>query len=239
MEERIAQWKENRFHRSDFSIIAGTAAFSIFCYVYNLVDPRFHFLDTLWALVPIGIAGLLSLLVGVVIEKSSTAFADKIKRDEAQEDEEVMTVLKSKTWLLNYSKSGKGKEITFEDEDRIGSGLSDTLHSWRVKNGLLEILNNQGQIYSRFSFDRDKQVFDPRYDIDKIPIHSSEIISSATCARLADDDGLIFERTTSPLPRLGAHAPIDQLVAMIDHRLVTRSCSNVARANNAFVDKME
>jgi hypothetical protein len=169
--------QENRFHRWDFSIIAGTAAFSIFCYGYNLAASRFPFLDTLWAKVIIGIAGFLVFGVGlgVLIEKSSTLIGEKIKSDEAQEDERVMTVLKSKPWVLKDTKSGKGKDITFEDEDRIGTGLSDKLHSWRVKNGLLEILNNQGQIYSRFSYDRDTEVFDHTKDPDTISTKSQSI----------------------------------------------------------------
>jgi hypothetical protein len=67
----------------DFRIIAATAVFSIFCYGYNRVDPPFHTLETLRALVAIGILGLISFGVGVLIEKSSTLIGEKIKSDEA------------------------------------------------------------------------------------------------------------------------------------------------------------
>lgn len=176
---QITEVQKNTFHRWDFIIIAATAAFSIFCFGGKFADDSyFHVLNTFWVtLMAIFVAGFLGLAVGVLVEKASTNIGDRVKDNEAQEDEQVMTVLKNKTWVLNYNstKPGRGKEITFEDEDRIGAGLSDRIHSWRVTNGLLEIINNQGRVYSRFSYDPETKAFVHTNDPDTISTKSQSI----------------------------------------------------------------
>lgn len=55
--------------------------------------------------------------------------------------------------------TGNSKTITFLPNGSIGEGRNHQEHSWKIKNGLLEILDARGELYSRFLLLHDKKSF--------------------------------------------------------------------------------
>jgi hypothetical protein len=62
------------------------------------------------------------------------------------------------------------KDITFENEDTIGLGLNNNENKWRVRNGLLEIIDSKDRIFSRFAYDKSKKAFIHTNDSDTLSI---------------------------------------------------------------------
>jgi hypothetical protein len=100
-----------------------------------------------------------------------------LKRKSASEDDALVTLLRSKNWLLNYNPAVKEKEkqIEFKDNDEIRIGQNNNESKWRVRDGLLEILNHEGRVFSRFSFDKDQKKFVHTNDPDTLSIKSQTI----------------------------------------------------------------
>jgi hypothetical protein len=64
---------------------------------------------------------------------------------------------------------------TFHDDGYFGTGGNNNEYKWRVKNGLLEILNDAGRIFSRFSYDKSKGMFVHTNDPDTLSIRFQTI----------------------------------------------------------------
>jgi len=171
--------QNNKFHRIDFRSTAAIGGISIICYVGYLILPYVKFEATVsLGSILIGAVGvLLSVFASGLLEKISTNLGRWLKRKSASEDDALVNLLRSKTWILNYNPAVKGKEkqIEFKDNDEFGIGKNNNECKWRVRDGLLEILNNEGRVFSRFSYDKGQQQFIHTNDPDTLSIKSQTI----------------------------------------------------------------
>jgi hypothetical protein len=96
-----------------------------------------------------------------------------------------MGQLKSKTWIFNFNPAarGKEKEITFNDDGTIGVGRNNNEHNWRVRSGLLEMLNHEDRVFSRFAYDDAKGWFVHTNDPDTLSIKSQTIRPKPTASQ--------------------------------------------------------
>ncbi|TVQ84936.1 MAG: hypothetical protein EA357_01725 [Micavibrio sp.] len=107
--------------------------------------------------------GFIGILHGV--EKIREKLDKAIKKIEM----EIETLLIENEWELTYNeKTGQYKKIKFLANGNIGAGKNNNETTWRVREGLLEILNLQGNIYSRFRYDQDNNVFNHTNDLDTL-----------------------------------------------------------------------
>ena len=56
-------------------------------------------------------------------------------------------------WLLYFSPPSKFKRIVFYLNGQIGEGRNNNENAWRIVNDKLELLQSDGQVFSRFQFD--------------------------------------------------------------------------------------
>lgn len=168
----IAAWfvqtdevRKSKINRIDFSITFVVAAVAIVYYLYNVIEVSFdiHILTKLgvvFALLP-----ALSAQILDIIETVRRKLDKKIRNEEL----EVETLLISNRWKLIYNpQTGQHKEIEFLDDGNVGKGKNDHETTWRVREGLLEILDSKGNIFSRFRYDRDDNEFLHTNDIDTL-----------------------------------------------------------------------
>jgi len=76
---------------------------------------------------------------------------------------------------MEPSDPGRGKKLTFLDNEEIGEGKNDNESKWRVRRGLLELLNSEGKVFSRFLYDKEKQIFVHTNDEDTLSLRSQRI----------------------------------------------------------------
>lgn len=105
-------------------------------------------------------------------QKLAAFFAEKIKK----KDSDLFSTLTSKEWQLFFNPQfpEKFKTMRFLDngnieDDGIPKGKNNET-TWRVREGVLEILNSQGKIFSRFRYNEDQNIFEHTNDDDTLSI---------------------------------------------------------------------
>jgi hypothetical protein len=89
----------------------------------------------------------------------------------------ILLNLHTRDWKLIFNpNSPKGsKKITFGDDGTIIEGRNNNENTWRIRDGLLEILNSEGQAFSRFRYDQSKGQFLHTNDEDTLSLRSQRI----------------------------------------------------------------
>lgn len=84
-------------------------------------------------------------------------------------------------WVLNFNpRHPKGrKKISFLDNGSIGDGRNHNESTWRMRNEFLEILNDEGKIFSRFKFDTKTKSFFHTNDEDTLSLRDQELTITA------------------------------------------------------------
>jgi hypothetical protein len=174
-----AEIQQNRFHRIDFVSTTSIAGLSIICYFGWLVSPLITFEKklTLGDILGSLVAVVISIAGSLVASKGSESVGRWLKRRAVSEEEELARILKSQMWVLIFNPdSQRAKKITFEADRGIGTGRNNNEDTWRIKNGLLEILNNEKKVFSRFTYDKAQNSFVHTNDEDTLSIRSQRIV---------------------------------------------------------------
>jgi hypothetical protein len=85
----------------------------------------------------------------------------KSRRETIQRERTILDVLTAQRWRLVFNpvayaqtKAARGsKLITFRANGSIGEGRNNNEASWRLNSGYLEVLDDQGRVFSRFVYD--------------------------------------------------------------------------------------
>lgn len=86
-------------------------------------------------------------------------------------------ILLDKKWNLSFDPiRAKNKNIAFLEDGNIAEGKNNNEFTWRIQRGLLEILNRDGIIFSRFRYNKDKKQFEHTNDEDTLS-RRNQIIS--------------------------------------------------------------
>ena len=100
-------------------------------------------------------------------------------RDRVADDEQqILSVLADSDWNFIFNPDSSrmsNKKMTFREDGTIGEGRNNNEHTWRIREGLLEILNSEGQVFSRFRYDKSKNRFLHTNDDDTLSIRSQRI----------------------------------------------------------------
>jgi hypothetical protein len=124
------------------------------------------------------ILSLLGVLFAVyALTSSARAVVERSRRKRGLDEQLILEKLTNRTWRLIFNPaSPKGrKKITFSDDGAIKEGQNDNENTWRLRDGLLEILNSEGQVFSRFQYDTSKGIFLHTNDDDTLSIRSQRI----------------------------------------------------------------
>lgn len=75
---------------------------------------------------------------------------------------------------------GQAKVVTFLSSGEIGEGKNSNENTWRIRRGVLEILAQDGEIYSRFTHDKKNGKLAHTNDPDTRSIHGQYMIPHFT-----------------------------------------------------------
>lgn len=190
-----AEIQQNLFHRIDFISTTAIAGLSILCYLWSVASPLLSSVAVLAKFELIGsiIASVLGLLAAIYsslrIEKVSERFGRWLKREARSTDEEISRILVGgHDWVLIFNPNTPNgrKGIGFDADGTITLGKNNNEHKWKVRNGLLEIFNSKDQVFSRFTYDKAKNVFYHTNDADTLSIRNQKIVSNADLVRSMD-----------------------------------------------------
>lgn len=105
----------------------------------------------------------------------------------AQREADVLSVLTSQPWLLvfnpiSYEQTKRqhgSKDIVFLSDGQIGKGRNHNENTWRLNAGYLELLDGNGRIFSRFTYDAMKERFIHTNDEDLQSIRNQYMLKKA------------------------------------------------------------
>ncbi|MEA2953871.1 MAG: hypothetical protein QOJ96_3391 [Alphaproteobacteria bacterium] len=196
-----AEVQRNRFHRIDFVSSTMIGGLSILCYFWSVSYPHINWLNlnitglatgTLLKAAALAAAFIATLYSSLGIEKISERFGRRIKRKAKSEDEALFqTLISNDDWILIFNPNSPNgmKSISFNADGTIGLGKNNNEATWRIKNGLLEILDLKDLIFSRFSYDSSSHIFSNTNDHDTRSLRSQLIVRNK--------DGLVRTAATS------------------------------------------
>ena len=100
------------------------------------------------------------------------------QRQSASEPDDWQEVLLSGSWLLVFNPPNRSKPISFLQNGEIGLGRNNNENMWRISDGKLEILQNDGQVHSRFVYYPRNSSFLHTNDSDTLSIRGQYIVST-------------------------------------------------------------
>jgi hypothetical protein len=179
-----AEVQENKFHRIDFISTVAIGALAALCYFGSLAIPFSRTLN-----ISLDVSALFVFAIGFIAviavtiygsiraEKLAAWFGKFVKGEVAKNEDALLTTLLSAKWILNFNpKNPNGKKsIVFNGDGTISEGQNKNESTWRIRNGLLEIMNSQGQVFSRFVYQPEKDIFEHTNDLDTLSIKSQTI----------------------------------------------------------------
>ena len=112
----------------------------------------------------------LAFFVGA--QKLHSVISEKVKK----KDLDIYSTLNNSKWRLLFDPDRKtSKIITFLDDGNISDGKNDNENTWRPREGLLEILNKEGKVFSRFRYNPSLGIFEHTNDDDTLSIRHQKI----------------------------------------------------------------
>jgi hypothetical protein len=163
-----------------FAISLGAWIVFLWPFIWGLVQ-SVRLPDKIIEALPIVLAFIsvvMTVLSSIGLDRLSRLVKRNIRVREASAADELNALLEQGEWELvfNPSKKNRGvKPISFSPDGAVGAGRNDNEHFWRVKEGTLEIINNDGRIYSRFRYDNASDQLLHTNDEDTISIRSQII----------------------------------------------------------------
>lgn len=174
----------NRFHRIDFfsTFVLGLA--SVLIYLGDVARSSNIFSKLEISIGGGAISALFAIIGTIVAIAGSTAVREiaenlgrRLKVTARDKERYIKEIIISQTWTLNFNpENPEGRKlITFASNGEVEAGRNNSEHNWRVKSGLLEILNEQGKVFSRFKYDPTKRQFEHTNDPDTLSIRNQLI----------------------------------------------------------------
>jgi hypothetical protein len=185
--QRLPQYKIDFWS----SIVLSAAALLayVFPIIQSLTEAAYLYASRYWGglyqiryldLIPETVATFLSALTAYLMFAAITRFARKTisaSRVRRRDTEAlILSKLIGSQWRLIFNPTSlKSKKISFHEDGNVGDGQNNNEHTWRVRAGMLVILNSDRQIFSRFRYDEDKDCFFHTNDDDTLSIRSQRI----------------------------------------------------------------
>ncbi|WP_422022867.1 hypothetical protein [Pyruvatibacter mobilis] len=130
------------------------------------------------------IAIALFMLTTIFASAKTSKLAETIVKNYLQKESELASRIEdsliNNEWVLVFNPKTKNgrKRIVFLPEGVIGDGINQNENRWRLNGQFLELVNSSGSVFSRFSYDFDKDEFEHTNDDDTLSIRSQRIIRS-------------------------------------------------------------
>ena len=96
---------------------------------------------------------------------------------EKKKSSTLVELLESRPYRLFFNPETKrSKRMVFGGDGLIVEGNNRNEHSWRVHDGFLELIQLDKRIHSRFSYNKDKDIFEHTNDSDTLSIRGQFIV---------------------------------------------------------------
>lgn len=89
--------------------------------------------------------------------------------------EDLSAILTSRPFRLYFKPPDGSKRISFRDDGAVIEGQNQNEHTWRIRDAHLELLQADGQVHSRFAFDRRTGVLAHTNDSDTLSLRDQYI----------------------------------------------------------------
>ena len=101
---------------------------------------------------------------------------DVLSGIQLEKDKELFDIITSKEWTLVYSPlQDQKKDIIFDKSGNISKGKNSNENTWQIRNNLLELLNEEKKVFSRFRYNSNKKLFEHTNDSDTLSIENQTI----------------------------------------------------------------
>ncbi|MAS87616.1 MAG: hypothetical protein CMH30_06535 [Micavibrio sp.] len=169
-----AQYESVRLHllnRIDAFIITSLAGASILIFIYHS-QPHEMWLKSLLYLAIF----IYFLLQGGLFLIRPYFINDVLSGIQLEKDKELFDIITSKEWTLVYSPlQDQKKDIIFDKSGNISKGKNSNENTWQIRNNLLELLNEEKKVFSRFRYNSNKKLFEHTNDSDTLSIENQTI----------------------------------------------------------------
>lgn len=115
---------------------------------------------------------LFSLLFLVALDRNRVFIRTMLIRKIIKIDEFPIDDLLNKRWIMHFKidNPSSRKYVRFEKDGSISEGGNNNESGWRQSNEYLEIINSNGDVFSRFRFDREANRFNHTNDPDTLSL---------------------------------------------------------------------
>lgn len=124
----------------------------------------------------------LGLFVGYYFYKALDFFKRTLFDRQNVRSKKIAKLLVNGLWILKFNPlldNGEGEKIIgFDKTGIVDIGSNNNEHSWRIEAGLLEILNLEGRVFSRFKYYDSEDIFRHTNDEDTLS-QKSQVICKA------------------------------------------------------------
>lgn len=153
--------------------------------IIGLADTFFHqFIECIGVWWSIAASVVLSGIIVSLVLVLFSNFNDASSGKQASLDQRIVSKVLSGTWYLIFANnvgqslaSGQNyKQLVFEQDGSFSAGSNKNESGWRVLAGFLEILNQRGEVYSRFSYREKDDLFRATGDSDVQALPNQRIV---------------------------------------------------------------
>ena len=130
------------------------------------------------------LVSLFLILTAILIQFIGNFSVSTFLHNQSSAENKIIDDLIKGNWILIFNKSSyfatkkkSGfKKISFDATGDIGEGANANEARWRLQSGLLEILNSDGKIFSRFEYNEKAKNFTHTNDPDTISLRDQMIV---------------------------------------------------------------
>jgi hypothetical protein len=193
--------REKTQFRFDYYTTLGIALMAVISYIFSLVIPvtdalytqffevvvdakilganvfDFSFVSSLMAVLSGALAAAISTGAWVKLVKSYLKLYRRRQEESRAAADSGYELLLKQQWMLNFNPrhpNGK-KKVTFLENGEIGEGRNHNESKWRMHNEFLELLNDDGKVFSRFKFNSQNNTFFHTNDEDTLSIRDQDL----------------------------------------------------------------
>lgn len=171
-----ASVRSHPVNKVDFIVTLGLSLFALIVYGVQIIPFGFvtnivNFESSVLISIAAAVTSAFWALRGVEIYRRA------LDKRALLNEKDILNLVAGKTWILwfNPASPNAHKRIEFLSSGEIGEGRNRNENAWRASGKFLEIINDQGQLFSRFRYNLDKGSFEHTNDADTLSIKSQII----------------------------------------------------------------
>lgn len=143
----------------------------------NIIDIFVEYYDKINTL-DTGLFSIITAAIAAATQLMTHVYHSYKIKFEIEAEMKMISIITKGVWILYFNPVSNdfNKKISFNIDGTIGEGNNNNEQKWRINRGLLELINSDGKIFSRFRFDEKTEKFVHTNDDDTLSIKSQTIV---------------------------------------------------------------